>query len=60
MYRDATIAGNPQRALDLANFYRKTLKDYPKAIEWYKITYDKEQDETLAYSIALLYDDQLK
>ncbi|MDR2033034.1 MAG: tetratricopeptide repeat protein [Helicobacteraceae bacterium] len=62
LYDQAVENNNTDAAFDLALFYRRTLKDYPKAIEWFNKAYEQSnyKDGGAAYSLGLVYERELK
>ncbi|MDR2152178.1 MAG: sel1 repeat family protein [Helicobacteraceae bacterium] len=62
LYNQAVERNNTDAAFDLASFYRRMLKDYPKAIELFTKVYEQSgyKDGGAAYSLGLVYKQQLE
>ena len=53
----AAEAGDADAMYNLAHTYQMQVKDYDKAIYWYKMAYEKEPSNDIANNLGYIYDD---
>jgi TPR repeat protein len=59
-WEQAAEAGDADAMYNLAHTYQMQVKDYDKAIYWYKRAYEKEPSNDIANNLGYLYDDLKK